>query len=366
MKYLDLATQDAGATPAIREAIDRVVASGNFILGEEGRKLEAEIAAFCGVAHGVGLNSGTDALQLSLLAHGVGSGDEVITTPFTFIATAEMIARVGAKPVFVDIDPATLNIDADQAEEVVSPKTRAIIPVHLYGLPAEMDAIVAFANQCNIAVIEDAAQAIGATYRGRMVGALGDICCFSFFPAKNLGGYGDGGMVVTNNRETAEWIRKARNHGSGAKYHHEFLGQSSRLDEIQAAIIRAKLAILPDINAGKQRIAAIYAERLRGIPGVLSVPSIPEGSTSVFQQFTIRVERRDALQQALRELGIPTAIHYPMPLHLQPAFRYIGYREGDFPIAERASREVLSLPCYHNMPMDDVERVITGITQFFS
>lgn len=375
MKYLDLALQDAEVQEDIRAAIDRVISSGTFILGPEGKALETEIAAYCGTKYAVGLNSGTDALKLALLAYGVRPGDEVITTLFTFVATAEMIAEIGARPVFVDIDPTTFNIDPAQIERAVTPRTRAIIPVHLYGLPAEIDGFSlgdSIVQNRSIAIIEDAAQAIGATHRGIRVGRLGDICCFSFFPAKNLGGYGDGGMVVTDNQDVADRIRMMRNHGSREKYHHEFLGVSSRLDEIQAAIIRAKLPILDRINGGKQAIATFYSEQLRDLTGILSVPRIPgdaagifQSSTSVFQQYTIRVERRDELKEHLRIRGIPTAIHYPMPLHLQPAFRYLGHKEGDFPEAEQASREVVSLPCYYRMPMADVECVIEGIRAFY-
>ncbi len=366
--YLDLHAQDAVCERDVRAAIDRVLASKHFIQGPEGAALEQEVASICGTSHAVGLNSGTDALKLALRALGIGPGDRVMTTPFTFIATAEMIAEVGALPVFVDVEDATLNIDPEAVREKshrIKPTPKAIIAVDLFGLPADYNALNDVAKSHGIPVIEDMAQAIGATYHDRPAGSLAFIGCISFFPAKNLGAYGDAGMVVTNNGGIATWIRQCRNHGSTEKYHHAFLGCSSRLDELQAAILRAKLPHLSQWNHERGAIAAFYNRYLQGVDGVrLATPVYPT-RTCVYQQYTIRVERRDDLAAFLKERGIPTAVHYPMPLHLQDAFLDLKYAPGDFPVAERASKEVLSLPCYPGMPLAHQERVVEGVRTFF-
>lgn len=365
MEFTDLHAEYESIKTEIDAAVARVIERADFILGEDVPRLEAEVADFCGVRHGVALNSGTDALALSLEAMGVTSGDEVITPAFTFIATAEVVSRLGAKPVFVDIDPTTYNLDPTKLPSAFTPKTKAIIPVHLYGHPADLDPILALANTKGIPVVEDAAQAIGARYGGRTVGSFGLAGCLSFYPAKNLGAYGDAGMVLTNDEPLADRLRMLRNHGSRRKYEHEFLGVSSRLDTLQAAILRAKLPHLTKWNATRRERAAQYAERLRDIPG-LTIPPMPSGEIEpVFQQFTIRVPRRDELAAALRERGIPTAIHYPKPLHLQPAYASLGYREGDFPEAERACREVLSLPMSPFLKETDLERIASAIRRFY-
>jgi dTDP-4-amino-4,6-dideoxygalactose transaminase len=366
MKFFDPVRHDAGVAPDILSAIQRVIHDGHFILGKEGLAFEASLASFCGVRDAVGLNSGTDALALSLLACGASENDQVITTPFTFVATAEVIASLGATPVFVDIDPDTFDIDPKKIGPALTKKTRAIIPVHLYGHPAAMDEILEIARAHHLAVIEDAAQAIGATSKGRMAGAIGDIGCLSFFPTKNLGAYGDAGAVVTNNSELAARIRLLRNHGSTRKYFHEELGVSSRMDELQAAILNAKLPHLETWNKERRRIAKYYSDALVSVSGILSIPAAPTVTiVPVFHQYTIRVDHRNELRQHLEGLGIPTAVHYPAPLHLQPAFRSLGYQQGSFPVAEQASREVLSLPCYPGLTESDQRSVVDGLRSFF-
>ena len=367
MKFFDPVRHDSRIAPDILSAIQRVIDDGSFVLGREGLAFEAALASSCGVSDAVALNSGTDALALSLRALGINRGDQVITTPFTFVATAEVIAAMDAVPVFVDIDPDSFNLDPGLIAGAITPMTRAILPVHLFGRPAAMAQILEIARVHHLAVIEDAAQAIGATYQGRLAGAIGDIGCFSFFPTKNLGAYGDAGAVVTNDAVLASRIRRLRNHGSPRKYHHEELGVSSRMDEVQAAVLLAKFPHLEAWNAERQRIAGYYANQLSTIPGVLFVPDVDLGDAMpVFHQFTIRVEKRDAVQEHLRSLGIPTAIHYPTPLHVQPAFRSLGYEQGSFPEAERASREVLSLPCYPGLRDDELAGVVNGLRSFFA
>lgn len=362
--FLDLTAQYRAIQPDIDRALQRVVTRAQFIQGEEGKALEKEIASYCGVPHAVGLNSGTDALFLSMKALGIGPGDEVITTPFTFIATAEMVVATGATPVFVDIDPSLL-LDTGQLEAAITKNTKALIPVDLFGLLPDMNALQAIADAHHIAVIEDAAQSIGAQFGSKKAGSFGACACISFFPAKNLGAYGDAGMVVTDNTELADNVRLLRNHGSRIKYHHEILGYSSRLDELQAAILRAKLPYLDDWNTSRQAVAERYSSALHGIDGVLAIPITPKNTICVFQQYTIRVERRDELINYLREHGIPTAVHYPLPLHLQSSLAYLGYHEGDFPAAEQACRDVLSLPCYPELPKENQEYVISVIQNFF-
>lgn len=365
MPFLDLTAQYRSIRHDIDSAIQRVVTSAKFIQGEEGDALEKEVASYCGVRHGIALNSGTDALFLSLKALGIGQGDEVITTPFTFVATAEMIAATGATPVFVDTDD-NLLLDVQKISGAVTARTKAVIPVDLFGFIPDMDAMQRIADKYSLAIIEDAAQSIGATYGERKAGAFGTCACISFFPAKNLGAYGDAGMVVTDSDELANTLRLLRNHGSQKKYHHEILGYSSRLDEMQAAILLAKLPHLDGWNERRQAVAVRYSDALRDVPGVLAVPVIPENRTCVFQQYTIRVQRRNELQGFLKSVGIPTAVHYPIPLHLQPSLAFLGYRVGDFPMAEAASQEVLSLPCYPELPAEHQTRIVKAIQEFYS
>ena len=359
---LDLAAQYASIGAEIREAVDRVLASQQFILGREATALESEIARLCGVAHGIGVASGTDALMLALRACGVQPGDEVILPTFTFVATGSAVTALGAKPVFADIHPNTYNLDPAQLERRVTPRTRAIITVHLYGLPADMDSIVAFARTKKLVVIEDAAQAIGASYKGRKVGSLADIACLSFYPTKNLGAYGDAGMIVTNSAVMAARLHTLRNHGQTARYISSEPGWNSRLDEIQAAILRVKLRHLPEWQRARQAHAAEYSHQFQ-MPGI-TPPFIPEGHEHVFHQYTIRVEERDTLQRLLADQKIGSAVYYPVPLHLQPLYASLGYKPGAFPHAENAAKEVLSLPMYPELRSDQLARVAETITAF--
>jgi dTDP-4-amino-4,6-dideoxygalactose transaminase len=360
----DLSAQYASIAGEVREAIDRVLASQQFILGREGAALEEEIARFCGVAHGVGVGvaSGTDALILALRACGVQPGDEVILPTFTFVATGSAVSALGAKPVFADIHPNTYNLDPAQLERRVTPRTRAIIAVHLYGLPADMDSIAAFARQKNLAVIEDAAQAIGAAYKGRKTGSLADVACFSFYPTKNLGAAGDAGMIVTNSAEMVTRLRTLRNHGQTAKYVSGEPGWNSRLDEIQAAILRVKLRHLPEWQRTRQSLAAEYTRQFQ-LPGIMP-PFVPEGCEHVFHQYTVRVEERDALQRLLADQKIGSAVYYPVPLHLQPLYSSLGHKPGAFPHAESAAKEVLSLPMYPELRPDQLTRVAQIVSDF--
>lgn len=358
----DLSGQYAAIGEEIREAVQRVLASQQFILGREGTALEEEIARLCGVAHGIGVASGTDALALALRACGVQPGDEVILPTFTFVATGSAVTALGAKPVFADIHPNTYNIDPAQLERHITPRTRAIIAVHLYGLPADMDSIVAFAGSKKLAVIEDAAQAIGAGYKGRKAGSLGDVACLSFYPTKNLGACGDAGMIVTDSAEMSARLRMLRNHGQTGKYASSEPGWNSRLDEIQAAILRVKLRHLPQWQRARQALAAGYTRQLQ-MPGIMP-PFVPEGYEHVFHQYTIRVEGRDTLQRILAEQKIASAVYYPVPLHLQPLYASLGHNEGSFPHAENAAKEVLSLPMYPELGADQVGRVAEVVTDF--
>ena len=360
---LDLAAQYAAIGAEIRTAVERVLASQQFVLGREGAALEEEIAKLCGVAHGIGLASGTDALILALRACGVQAGDEVLLPPFTFVATASAVSALGAKPVFADIRPDTYNMDPAELERRVTPRTRAIVVVHLYGLSADMDPILTFASARSLPVIEDNAQAIGASYKGRRTGSLGDVACLSFYPTKNLGAYGDAGMVVTNSAELAAHVRTLRNHGQSEKYRSTEPGWNSRLDEIQAAILRVKLRHLSNWQRARQSHAAEYNRLFSQIPGVMP-PLAPEGFEHVYHQYTIRIEPRDALQKFLAERKIGGTVYYPYPLHLQPLYASLGHKPGDFPHAERAAQEVLSLPMYPELRKDQIARVADSIAEF--
>ncbi len=360
---LDLSAQYAAMGAEIRAAVERVLASQQFVLGHEGAALEKQIAQLCGVAHGVGVASGTDALILALRACGVQPGDEVLLPPFTFVATGSAVSALGAKPVFADIRPDTYNIDPSEFERRVTPRTRAIVVVHLYGLAADMDPIMAAAKSRHLPVIEDNAQAIGASYKGRPTGSLGDAACLSFYPTKNLGAYGDAGMVVTNSTELAARIRTLRNHGQTVKYRSSEPGWNSRLDEIQAAILRVKLRHLSNWQRARQSHAAEYHRLFSQIPGVMP-PIALDGFEHVYHQYTIRVEQRDALQKFLSERKIGSTVYYPYPLHLQQLYASLGYHAGDFPHAERAAQEVLSLPMYPELRKDQIARVVETIVEF--
>ncbi len=353
-----LTRQNAELEEELIEVILDVVRGGQFILGENVAKLEKEIANLCGVDYAIGVGNGSDALFLALLACGVGPGDEVITTPFTFFATAGSIAHTGAKPVFCDIDPGTFNIDPSKIEDVITERTKAILPVHLYGQAADMDPINSIAKKLNLYVIEDAAQAIGARYKGKPVGSLGDVACFSFFPTKNLGAFGDGGMLTTNDPELEARIRILRVHGAKKKYHHEILGCNSRLDALQAAILSVKVKYLKDWTEARRSLAEGYRGKLRAAGDAIVQPAVMDGAYHVYHQYTIRVSHRDAVQEELRSRGIASTVYYPLPLHLQPVFNNLGYKPGDFPESEKAAEEALSLPMFPELKPSEQDRVV--------
>jgi dTDP-4-amino-4,6-dideoxygalactose transaminase len=365
--FVDLKAQYASLRDDIVRAVTRVLESQQFILGAEVEAFEREIAARTGAREAVSCASGTAALELSIGALDIGPGDEVITTPFTFVATAGAIVRAGARPVFVDIERDTFNLNPKLLEAAASPRTRAVIPVHLFGLPARMDAILQFARKRGIAVVEDAAQSIGAQVRGRLVGGLGDLGCFSFFPSKNLGGAGDGGLIATSRADLAERLRLMRVHGSRGQYQYEIQGTNSRLDAMQAAILRVKLGHLARWTRERQARAAQYRELFAyaHLEEQLRLPIVPDGCTHVFNQYVIRCPERDRLREFLTRGGIPTQIYYPTPLHLQPAFADLKYRPGQFPEAEAASREVLALPVYPEISADRQAAVVEAIGRFY-
>ena len=354
---LDLTVQYRDLKLEIDAAMQSAAADGHYILGPNVKALENEIATKYGCAHGIGVGNGTDALQLALRALHIGPGDEVITSPFTFIATTEAISIVGAKPVFADIAPDTLNLDPADVAARITPQTKAILPVHIYGHPCEMEPIMELAAQHNLHVIEDCAQAIGARWHGKAVGSWGDVGCFSFFPSKNLGCFGDGGMCLTQNKEVFERIEMLRRHGGRVKYYHEEVGLNSRLDELQAAILRVKLPHLDKWTNARRAIAVRYRAAFADVAAIQMVAE-REGADAVYHQFTILVDDRDALQAKLKEAGVQTMIYYPVPLHLQTVHADLGYKKGDFPVAEHAAARCLSLPMYPELSIEDQNRVI--------
>jgi dTDP-4-amino-4,6-dideoxygalactose transaminase len=366
---LDLTAQHRAIREETLAAVTRVIDSQKFILGEEVAQLEREIAAYSQAHYAVGCASGSDALFLALLALDVKPGDEILTTPYTFFATAGAIVRAGARPVFVDIDARTFNIDAALLEGALDrhPKVRAMIPVHLFGDCADMDAILAIANARGIAVIEDAAQSIGSEYKGRRAGSMGAIGCFSFFPSKNLGCYGDGGMLTTQDPALHEKLVALRGHGARKKYYHEWVGVNSRLDALQAAVLRVKLPHLDDWTAGRQRNADLYRRRLAEMQAPILLPEpAPSTTRHIYNQFVIQTERRDALQARLKENGVGTEVYYPLPLHLQACFADLGYQAGDFPVSERLAHESLALPVYPELAADDIEYVCRMVQAFYA
>jgi dTDP-4-amino-4,6-dideoxygalactose transaminase len=340
---LDLKAQYLPLKEEIKSALKAIIESGQFVLGQNVKFFEKEVASYHNISNAVGLASGTDALHLSLDALGISAGDEVITTPFTFIASAETIAYVNAKPVFVDIKKDTLNIDPAKIEEKITPSTRAIVVVHLFGQAAEMNEIMEIAKKYDLKVIEDCAQSFGAKYNGVPVGAIGDCGCFSFYPSKNLGAYGDGGMMITDNDEISDKVKLLRNHGTTGPYEHSFIGYNSRLDEIQAAILRIKLRHIDEYNQNRAKIAEIYTSVLGNH---IQCPVELDDRNHVYHQYTLRTAERDTIQSILRENNISSVVYYPRPLHLQGAFKNLGYSEGDLPESEAAAKEVLSLPIY--------------------
>ena len=368
---LDLTGQYRGIADAVQEAVTTVIEEQRFILGPTVDRFEAEIAEYLGVEHAVGCASGTDALLLGLRALGVERGEEVVTSPFTFFATAGAIHNAGGRTVFADIDPATFNLDPAAADAAVTERTRVVVPVHLFGQMAEMEAFRALGDRRGVAVLEDAAQAIGARRRledGRWIttGTLGDACAFSFFPTKNLGAFGDAGMTVTRDAATAERLRKLRVHGGRQMYHHEEVGYNSRLDALQAAVLSAKLPHLAGWSAARREHARFYDEALAGLEGV-ATPALTAGSESIYNQYTLRVHggRRDGLAAFLRERGVGSSVYYPVPLHLQECFAYLGYRRGEFPESERAAAEVLSIPVFPELGEAQREHVAASIRAFF-
>jgi dTDP-4-amino-4,6-dideoxygalactose transaminase len=359
---LDLRAQYASIQDEIHSAINEVVEAQQFILGPNVEGLEREIATYCGRQFAVGVASGTDALILAARAAGIGPGDEVLLPSFSFIATADSISLLGATPVFVDIQPDTFCLDPGKVAAKLTPRSRAIIPAHLYGQPADMEPILAFARKHGLKVIEDNAQAIGATYHGRRTGSWGDFGCLSFFPSKNLGGYGDGGMILTDSEEAYRRLRSLRSHGSTKKYISEEQGWNSRLDELQAAILRVKLRHLDKWCAARCTNAARYDVSLRKVPGV-GLPRSAAWGKHVFHQYTIRLERRDHVQKVLTREKIASTVYYPVPIHLQPIYKHLGYRRGDLPESEQAASEVLSLPMYPELTEDQIRRVADTIAR---
>jgi dTDP-4-amino-4,6-dideoxygalactose transaminase len=372
---LDLKAQFQGIRDDVRSAIDEVVEAQMFILGPGVERFEAAAAAYTGAAHAIGCASGTDALILALAALDLGPGDEVLTSPFSFFASASCAYKVGARPRFADIDPGTFNLDPERTLAAIGPRTKALLPVHLFGQCADMDAFLEIGRKRSLPVVEDAAQALGAAYRStvrgqeRQAGTLGVLGCYSFFPSKNLGGFGDGGMLVTEDDTLAERLRILRVHGGRQMYHHKYVGWNSRLDTLQAAVLGVKLPHLDRWSAGRAANAARYDQWFResGLveSGAVRLPERDPKARHIFNQYTLRVERRDELRRHLDEAGIGHAVYYPVPLHLQPCFAELGYTEGDFPIAERACREVVSLPVYPELTPAQQEQVVAAVAAFY-
>lgn len=359
---VDLKAQYLSIKKEIDEAIQRVLNKCNFIMGDEVKEFEEELASFCSAKYAVGVSSGTDALLLALKAINIQPGDEVITVPNTFIATTEAITMAGGKIKFVDIDEETFNIDTNKIESAITNKTRAILPVHLYGQPANMDPIIDVAKKYNLKVIEDAAQAHGAEYNNKRVGALGDIGIFSFYPGKNLGAYGDAGAVVTNDPDISNKIAMLRNHGRTKKYEHEYEGYNCRLDTLQAAILRVKLKYINSWNEARRNHASSYRKLLQNTDIIL--PTEQKDNKHIYHIFAVRTADRDNLLNKLKNEGIGAGIHYPIPLHLQPAYRYLGYKAGDFPITEKCAREIISLPMYPELDEVKIKKIAEAISKF--
>ncbi|MEO7675774.1 MAG: DegT/DnrJ/EryC1/StrS family aminotransferase [Verrucomicrobiota bacterium] len=361
--FLNLPAQHASLKNEISEAVEKVLTGGHYVLGPNVAELEKEIAAFTDTKFGVGVNSGSDALTLALRALEIGPGDEVITSPFTYIAPAESIYQVGAKIVFADIDPRIFCIDVAEVSRRISPRTKAIIPIHLFGQAAPLTELRSLAEARGLEIVEDCAQAIGAKFKGQSVGSFGRLGCFSFYPTKNLGADGDGGMVVTNDESLAKKLRMLRVHGIEKRYHHDLHGFNSRLDEIQAAILRVKLPHLHRWNARRAEIAARYSHAFAGLP--LELPVLAEGNTHIFHVYALLAEKRDALQKFLGERGVPVIIYYPQPLHLQKVYEDLNFRRGDFPVAESVSEKSLPLPMYPELTDEQVDYVCEMVAEFF-
>ncbi len=360
--FVDLAAQYAAIEDQVGEAMAGVLRRTNFILGQDVDLFEKEFAAFCEAEYAIGVDSGTSALELILRAYDIGSGDEVITVANTFIATTLAISYVGATPVLVDIDPRTCNIDVSKIEDSITPRTKAIMPVHLYGRPADMEPIMEIARRYNLVVVEDACQAHGARYKGKRAGSLGYAAAFSFYPGKNLGAYGDGGAVVTNDSRVVETIRMLRNYGQREKYHHLIRGFNRRLDTLQAAILRVKLKYLDQANAARRQHAKEYNRLLADYP--VKLPTESAYTESIYHLYVIRVQDRDALAAYLRDRGVATGIHYPVPIHLHQAYEDLGYKKGDFPVSESYAEQILSLPMYPELTSEMVRYVVDALKDF--
>ncbi len=360
---LDLKAQFAKYKSELMRAVEEVCSSQILCLGPAVERFEKEAAAYCGCKYATGVSSGTDALLLSLMAAGIGPGDEVITTPFTFFATAGTVSRVGAKPVFVDVDAGTFNIDPAKIQAKITKKTRAIIPVHIFGQIAQMQPIMEIARQHKLLVIEDAAQAMGATQDGKQAGSIGDIGCYSFYPTKNIGAFGDAGMVVTNNDALAEKIRLMRVHGENPRYYYRMIGGNFRMDNIQGAVLSVKLKYLDEWNKKRRDNAAIYNSMFAGT--IVKSQKIEQNNVSIYHQYTITVPKRDMLQVHLSKHGIGSGIFYPQPLHLQDCFKGLGYKKGDFPAAEKITESVLSLPIYQELTSEQIEHVGKTVLEFY-
>ncbi len=365
---LDLKIQYSQIRDEIKQAIEQVLESQIFILGREVEQLEREIADYCNSKFAVGVSSGSDALLVSLMSSGIGPGDEVITTPFTFFATIGSVIRVGASVAFVDVDPVTFNMDPVGLDKALTKKTKAIIPIHLFGQSADMKPIMDFAQANNLVVIEDAAQAIGTEYMGQRAGSMGDYGCFSFFPSKNLGAFGDGGLVTTNNPELADRIKILRNHGAEPKYYHKLLGGNFRLDALQAAVLSVKLKYLDQWTNMRRQNAEFYTSSLEnsGISGGLVIAPKIVRERHVFNQYVIRAKKRDQLRDFLSKNGISTEIYYPVPMHLQECVNSSNWKTGDFPISERAASEVLALPIFPELTMEQKQHVVNSIISFYN
>jgi len=361
--YLDLPAQIRSIRPELDAAISRTLDNCTFCLGPDVAQFEKNFGAFCGAQFALGFNSGTSALHVAMRLCDIGPGDEVITTPYTFIATSWAISYCGARPVYVDIDPATFNLNPQLVERAITPRTKAILPVHLYGHPFEVDAIKEICQKHKLPLIEDAAQAVGAKYKDKIVGALGDIGCFSFYPAKNLGACGEGGALVTNSPALAARAKSLREHGSTQRYHHDEVGYNYRMEGIQGAVLDVKLKHLAKWNAERRRVAHRYAELLTDTP--FQLPREAQYAESAWHLYTVRSSRRDELKKFLDNNGIGNAVHYPIPLHLQKVYAYLGHKPGDFPVAEKASQEVLSLPMFPELTDAQIQRVAKVIKQFF-
>jgi dTDP-4-amino-4,6-dideoxygalactose transaminase len=369
IQLLDLQAQYRAIREEVLAEMTRVVDSQKFILGDDVKALEGEVAAYSSAKHAIGCASGSDALLLALMALDIGAGDKVITTPYTFFATVGAICRVGATPVFVDIEPDTFNLDIARVADALAanPEVKAIIPVHLFGACADMDPLMAMARSKGVSVIEDAAQSIGSEYNGRRAGSIGDIGCFSFFPSKNLGAFGDGGMMTANDDGIADKLRALRVHGTKRKYYHDWIGVNSRLDALQAAVLRVKLRYLDSWTEGRQRNAGIYREIVQKLRVPVTLPvEKPYQTRHIYNQFVIVGERRDELQTFLKQNGIGTEVYYPLPMHTQTCFAHLGYKAGDFPVSERLAKQSLALPVYPELERDDIEYVCQTMKQFYS